>query len=1108
VRQLSREHLDAHGILASLACASSQCECQASLRRGKGNTHCPCHDDRTPSLKVDPASGADALVHCFAGCDQTTVWQACLEAVQARPTQSPKRSMNKGQSGDSNGARAPRSEDWIASLWRETQRDPGRIAAYLRHRGLSGEVPPTLRFHPALPYSENGEHPSVRYPAMVAPFRTVEGKLIGVHRTWLDPEGPGKAPVTTAKKFAGEVRSASIHLGEPSDSELDVAEGIESGLAVQEAADRPVWVAGSASGLANLELPPGLRRLRVWADADDAGLERGAHLLAERASAQGLEVFVLAPPTGDWLDVQVAEGEEALRRAEEKAQLWIPAKLSRTPDDVDGFLASLPDGEPCPRMLEERQRGYDACQGASCHGAVSQRVLAIIRDGERGHPGTRDVLDGLCAAFARTVTRDRREGEDEGGREFDRMVEEAAAIVAGSPSRESDRGCLCGQVDAGGMSDAHLADTATTAVLRGSWCWPAGLGWLRWDGRRWQGVPDEAVHEEVRQYLLGRYREAMEAIQKLKIRLANLEAQQAMAKAEGDAASSKMPEIEKLGKRARGAERKAHEWYATLSRNRIDAISALARGILLRDATKFDARPELLNVRNAVLHLRTGQLQAHDPELLLTKLAPVNYVPGFKHQDWDKALEAVPEDVRDWYQERLGQAATGYPPPDDLLLVQVGSGENGKTTLMGGVTATLGDYSVHVGDRVLLADRSAHTTEFMDLRGARLALIEETPEERRLSVRALKQIVGTPKITARRMRQDPVTFETTHALFVSTNYLPIVEESDHGTWRRLACLRYPYRFRKPHERLEGPLDRSGDPGLRERVQEGEEGQHKAALVWLAEGARRWYEAHRKMTPPPARIVRDTREWRKQADLILAYVEDRLIWALTQHVISQELLEDFTTWLVTRGHRPWSLETFVARFGAHSEVTGHQVVKKVVRRSAKLSQRIPPPGEVEMPAPKLYHAWLGIRFRTDDDPLEDPDQAPNLSYQPPPLAERTDVSFQGDLYTNVTTVTAKSGERSFESLDPPTRERPTTPVTGVTFASPASSRETQPGQPPDDPNRVLADRAFRRLAESGPTEYEVLARSLSVDYIALVAAVRGDSRFRLTRDGRCLEARHE
>lgn len=60
---------------------------------GSYKTNCPCHQDKIQSLHVSESS-TGALVRCMAGCDQSTVWQACLEAMgggrPAAPTTPPK----------------------------------------------------------------------------------------------------------------------------------------------------------------------------------------------------------------------------------------------------------------------------------------------------------------------------------------------------------------------------------------------------------------------------------------------------------------------------------------------------------------------------------------------------------------------------------------------------------------------------------------------------------------------------------------------------------------------------------------------------------------------------------------------------------------------------------------------------------------------------------------------------------------------------------------------------------------------------------------------------------------------------------------------------------
>src|SRR5678815_2749499 len=169
--------------------------------------------------------------------------------------------------------------------------------------------------------------------------------------------------------------------------------------------------------------------------------------------------------------------------------------------------------------------------------------------------------------------------------------------------------------------------------------------------------------------------------------------------------------------------------------------------------------------------------------------------------------------MQEWFQDRMGQALTGHPVPDHMLVIAHGGGANGKSTVMNITRRTLGDYGVLVSDRVLMANPDAHPTELMDFRGARYALMEETPEARHLNVQRLKTSIGTESIKARRIRQDPVEFLTSHSLFINTNYRPIVTETDHGTWRRLSLMPWPFTFRKPGVPLSGPYDRTGDPKL-------------------------------------------------------------------------------------------------------------------------------------------------------------------------------------------------------------------------------------------------------------------------------------------------------
>lgn len=496
------------------------------------------------------------------------------------------------------------------------------------------------------------------------------------------------------------------------------------------------------------------------------------------------------------------------------------------------------------------------------------------------------------------------------------------------------------------FTDARLAETIADDVLEDAFCWALGLSWMQWDGQRWKRCSDTAIGEAVRQYSLERFAAAAAALT-----------------------------------RGEGSAEALDGWRSMLSAGRERSVTSLAKGIVERRQEEFDCHLDLLNTPNGVVNLETGELLPHDPTLLMTKVAGAEYRPGATHPDWEQALQALPPDVQDYMQIRLGQAITGHMTPDDALVIGHGGGENGKTTLNDTLSRAVGDYFLLVSDRALMANPDAHPTELMDFKGARYAVLEETPEARRLDPQRLKRTVGTPRITARRIRQDSVTFDATHSLFINTNHRPNVEESDHGTWRRLLLVTYPYRFRKPHEPLESPNDRHGDPALRDRCKT-DPAIWAAALAWLVEGAKQWYAAGKVMPPPPEPVVRDTRQWRTDSDLILGYWDDRLVADPASHVISAELMADFNSWLESKGHRAWADKTFVARFGGHDELAIHRVARQNIRAKPGLSRptytgfnsgyRAP----LSAP-PERYRAWLGIRFATAADVDIDEDEKPAL-----------------------------------------------------------------------------------------------------------------------------------
>lgn len=180
-------------------------------------------------------------------------------------------------------------------IWREASLAEGTaVEAYLRSRGITIAVPPSLRFA-ELKHPETGDE---LWPCMVAVMQNGAGRVTGVHRTFLDRHEPGKAPVTPNRLMLGPSRGAAIRLC-PAGDHLGLAEGIETALSVMQACDLAVWAVMSRGNFEAFEPPAECTRVTNLADNDTENWRRARTVMrraAQAQSARGLLVETAWPP--------------------------------------------------------------------------------------------------------------------------------------------------------------------------------------------------------------------------------------------------------------------------------------------------------------------------------------------------------------------------------------------------------------------------------------------------------------------------------------------------------------------------------------------------------------------------------------------------------------------------------------------------------------------------------------------------------------------------------------------------------------------------------------------------------------------------------------------
>jgi Toprim domain len=266
-----------------------------------GAARCPAHGDCAPSLSLSNGMDGRLLAHCFSGCDFPAIIDALrgLGLLEGRGTVPAMDPAEVARREAKERAEAQRRAAQACAAWNEALPICGTLAeVYLRARGITCPLPDTLRFAP------DCWHPTARrFPALVA--QVAGGHGAAVHRTYLRPDGLGKADVAPDKAMLGAVQGGAVRLSE-AQGPLVVAEGLETALSLScGLLDGPatIWAALSTSGLRGLCLPPQTGRLVVASDGDPPGIA-AAYALATRAHALGWQVSLMSAPDGaDWNDV-------------------------------------------------------------------------------------------------------------------------------------------------------------------------------------------------------------------------------------------------------------------------------------------------------------------------------------------------------------------------------------------------------------------------------------------------------------------------------------------------------------------------------------------------------------------------------------------------------------------------------------------------------------------------------------------------------------------------------------------------------------------------------------------------------------------------------------
>lgn len=298
---------------------------------------------------------------------------------------------------------------------------------------------------------------------------------------------------------------------------------------------------------------------------------------------------------------------------------------------------------------------------------------------------------------------------------------------------------------------------------------------------------------------------------------------------------------------------------------------------------QMDRFKTVLNTPGGVIDLRSGGISPHDPMTYLTKMTAVEYSENADCPRWTAFLDDIfrgDKDLIRYVQKAVGYSLTGSTT-EQCAFFLYGTGRNGKSTFIDIIRDIFGDYAANIQPETIMVRSNQSTainSDIARLKGARLVTSVEPNEGVRINEGLLKQLTGDDTVTARKLYGDEFEFKPEFKLWMATNHKPVIRGTDTGIWRRIHMI--PFTVQIPEEKIDRRLKYKLSAEL------------TGIFRWAVEGCLLWQKEGLKM---PRAVLEEVREYRREMDVISAFVEDKCTVGKGLSVQSSALYAAYLRW---------------------------------------------------------------------------------------------------------------------------------------------------------------------------------------------------------------------
>ena len=332
--------------------------------------------------------------------------------------------------------------------------------------------------------------------------------------------------------------------------------------------------------------------------------------------------------------------------------------------------------------------------------------------------------------------------------------------------------------------------------------------------------------------------------------------------------------------------------------------------------SKMDENRYLMCFSNGVVDIKNRIFRDGYPQDYITKTTGIQYKPFDPLADAVIAAQILTfmeqlfpdKELNRYMWDHLASVLIGENINQTFNIYR-GNGSNGKSLLTDLMNLTIGEYAGTVPITLVTEKRvsvGGTSSEVMQLKGVRYAVMQEPSKDARINEGMLKQLTGDSTMQARALYCESEKFNIQFQLVVCTNTLFEIVSNDDGTWRRIRIVEFMSKFVNPEDPVidDTPYQFPKDPILKEKLP-------IWAPVFASMLVKRAFE-NQGIVKNCDIVMSASNKYRQGQDHIAGFVAERIVRKDGQKIKRETLTAQFKSWFeATQGSKkaPKGVELF-------------------------------------------------------------------------------------------------------------------------------------------------------------------------------------------------------